>query len=360
MNAVFGDGFCCSINSSDPVWVMNVVHCFIVPLTFSDAIFMIEDLLRVYHDCVITYGFDWLKTSIKNVATRRKTELVIPGIHPREGILPIKRGKEMNKKLISWAPGKKNNAVTATKAGYSFYISGKTYHEHIECCWRGQHKVIIALMLIHEIHPAESCLTWQTVQSVSGSFGVVFSCDKEVLQDKRYKNRELIQDPDWRIFDHPNVCSDEALLLFGQPIRMKFTLTLLWSSGTPTKRRLNAFEPKLQRVQVSTRVKAHPMNKVFRKKMPPEALDLVSKMLQYSPTTRCTAPVSHPFFDSLEGSKCMLANGKNLCLLSSTIVAQELAGASADLRNRLIPEHLSEMKMFTRAVHVGCVDASST
>nr|GMD38109.1 shaggy-related protein kinase epsilon [Ipomoea batatas] len=88
-------------------------------------------------------------------------------------------------------------------------------------------------------------------------------------------------------------------------------------------------------------VKAHPWNKVFQKKMPPEALDLVSKMLQYSPTTRCTAleACAHPFFDSLRDPNVCLPNGKPLPPLFN-YSPQELAGASADLRNRLIPEHL--------------------
>uniref|UniRef100_A0A2P2KPL6 Glycogen synthase kinase-3 like MsK-1 n=1 Tax=Rhizophora mucronata TaxID=61149 RepID=A0A2P2KPL6_RHIMU len=36
-------------------------------------------------------------------------------------------------------------------------------------------------------------------------------------------------------------------------------------------------------------IKAHPWHKVFHKRMPPEAVDLVSRLLQYSPNLRCTA-----------------------------------------------------------------------
>jgi hypothetical protein len=36
-------------------------------------------------------------------------------------------------------------------------------------------------------------------------------------------------------------------------------------------------------------IKAHPWHKVFHKRMPPEAVDLVSRLLQYSPNLRCNA-----------------------------------------------------------------------
>ncbi|KAK7267143.1 hypothetical protein RIF29_19807 [Crotalaria pallida] len=35
--------------------------------------------------------------------------------------------------------------------------------------------------------------------------------------------------------------------------------------------------------------KAHPWYKIFHKRMPPEAIDLASRLLQYSPSLRCSA-----------------------------------------------------------------------
>ncbi|MBA0796346.1 hypothetical protein Gohar_007122 [Gossypium harknessii] len=87
-------------------------------------------------------------------------------------------------------------------------------------------------------------------------------------------------------------------------------------------------------------IKAHPWHKIFNRKIPPEALDLVSRLLQYSPNLRCTAieACAHPFFDDLRDPTACLPNGRALPPLFD-FTAQELAGASPELRQRLIPEH---------------------
>jgi serine/threonine protein kinase len=48
--------------------------------------------------------------------------------------------------------------------------------------------------------------------------------------------------------------------------------------------------------------------------MPPEAVDLVSRLLQYSPNLRCNALEAcvHPFFDELRDPNCRLPNGRPL------------------------------------------------
>ncbi|KAL0306788.1 UNVERIFIED_CONTAM: Shaggy-related protein kinase iota [Sesamum radiatum] len=52
--------------------------------------------------------------------------------------------------------------------------------------------------------------------------------------------------------------------------------------------------------------------KVFHKRMPPEAIDLASRLLQYSPSLRCTAleACAHPFFDELREPNARLPNGR--------------------------------------------------
>nr|GMC90837.1 shaggy-related protein kinase epsilon-like [Ipomoea batatas] len=74
--------------------------------------------------------------------------------------------------------------------------------------------------------------------------------------------------------------------------------------------------------------------------MPPEAVDLVSRLLQYSPTLRCTAleACAHPFFDALRDPNASLPNGRPLPPLFN-FTPQELSGVPDELRNRLIPEH---------------------
>lgn len=53
---------------------------------------------------------------------------------------------------------------------------------------------------------------------------------------------------------------------------------------------------------------------IFRTKTPPEALDLISHLLEYTPTKRFS-PVEamvHPFFDEIRKPDTKLSNGKDM------------------------------------------------
>ncbi|KAK4769832.1 hypothetical protein SAY87_030364 [Trapa incisa] len=108
--------------------------------------------------------------------------------------------------------------------------------------------------------------------------------------------------------------------------------------GTPTREEIRCMNPNYTDFRFP-QVKAHPWHKIFHKCMPPEAIDLASRLLQYSPSLRCTAleACAHPFFDELRDPNVRLPNG---CPMPSLFnFKQELAGASPELINRLIPEH---------------------
>ncbi|KAI3808728.1 hypothetical protein L1987_24687 [Smallanthus sonchifolius] len=79
---------------------------------------------------------------------------------------------------------------------------------------------------------------------------------------------------------------------------------------------------------------------IFHKRTPPEAVDLVSRLLQYSPSLRCTALEAciHPFFNELRDPNTRLPNGRPLPPLFN-FKPQELKGASLELLAKLIPEH---------------------
>ncbi|ONL99334.1 Shaggy-related protein kinase theta [Zea mays] len=81
--------------------------------------------------------------------------------------------------------------------------------------------------------------------------------------------------------------------------------------------------------------------KLFGKRMPPEAVDLVSRLLQYSPNLRCTAvdACAHPFFDELRDPKACLPNGRPMPPLFD-FTAAELEGLPAELVHRIVPEHM--------------------
>mmetsp|Transcript_86423 Transcript_86423/g.230891 ORF Transcript_86423/g.230891 Transcript_86423/m.230891 type:complete len:127 (+) Transcript_86423:820-1200(+) len=86
-------------------------------------------------------------------------------------------------------------------------------------------------------------------------------------------------------------------------------------------------------------IKAHPWSKVFRSKAPAEAVDLISKVLVYTPDRRITPMHScaHLFFDELRDPNTRLPNGRPLPPLFD--FTPEEIRAAGDLVRKLIPPH---------------------
>lgn len=59
-------------------------------------------------------------------------------------------------------------------------------------------------------------------------------------------------------------------------------------------------------------IKAHPWQKVFRQRTPPDAIELVSKLLEYTPSQRITPlqACAHSFFDELRDPDNKLVKGR--------------------------------------------------
>nr|XP_043627624.1 shaggy-related protein kinase epsilon-like [Erigeron canadensis] len=112
--------------------------------------------------------------------------------------------------------------------------------------------------------------------------------------------------------------------------------------GTPTREEIKCMNPHYTEFKFP-QIKAHPWHKLFQKRMPPEAVDLVSRLLQYSPKLRCSAleACAHPFFDDLREPNTTLPNGKPLPPLFN-FTPQELHHASPELLQRLVPKHLEK------------------
>ncbi|CAA6673020.1 unnamed protein product [Spirodela intermedia] len=123
--------------------------------------------------------------------------------------------------------------------------------------------------------------------------------------------------------------------------------------GTPTREEIRCMNPNYTDFRFP-RLRPIRLPQVFHKRMPPEAIDLTSRLLQYSPSLRCTAleACAHPFFDELREPTARLPNGRALPRystsnrryldLSSLLNYGNwpwLAGASPDLVNKLVPEH---------------------
>lgn len=97
-------------------------------------------------------------------------------------------------------------------------------------------------------------------------------------------------------------------------------------------------------------IKAQPWHKVFPKRTPPEAIDLVSRLLQYSPKLRYTALEAcvHPFFDELRDPNARLPTGRPLPPLFN-FDDQELKGATPELLQKLVPDHAQRKSVMSPA-----------
>ncbi|KAJ7298385.1 hypothetical protein O6H91_09G117100 [Diphasiastrum complanatum] len=142
-----------------------------------------------------------------------------------------------------------------------------------------------------------------------------------------------------------------AELLLGQPLfpgesGVDQLVEIIKVLGTPTREEIKCMNPNYTEFKFP-QIKAHPWHKVFHKRMPPEAVDLVSRLLQYSPNLRCSAleALVHPFFDELRDPNNRLPNGRPLPPLFN-FKPLELKGASPDLLHRLIPEHARKQVPF--------------
>ncbi|XP_074273200.1 shaggy-related protein kinase epsilon-like isoform X1 [Silene latifolia] len=138
-----------------------------------------------------------------------------------------------------------------------------------------------------------------------------------------------------------------AELLHGQPLfpgdsGVDQLVQIVKVLGTPTREEIRCMNPNSSEFKFP-QIKAHPWHKVFHKRMPHEAVDLVSRLLQYSPNLRCTAleACAHNFFDDLREPNVCLPNGKPLPPLLN-FTPQELAHVSPELRARLVPEHVKK------------------
>ena len=89
-------------------------------------------------------------------------------------------------------------------------------------------------------------------------------------------------------------------------------------------------------------IKAHPWSKVFHKRLPPEALDLISHLLAYAPETRYTGleACCHAYFDELRDPVTRLPNGGPLPPLFD-FSADELATCTPEMVRKLLPPHVA-------------------
>lgn len=111
--------------------------------------------------------------------------------------------------------------------------------------------------------------------------------------------------------------------------------------GTPTKDEIMAMNRNYTEFKFP-QIKSLSWSKVFRHRTTPDAIDLVSKMLQYSPTKRLKPMegLAHPYFDELRQSTCKLPNGKPLPPLFN--FSEHEFKCAASLARDILPQDVFE------------------
>lgn len=109
-----------------------------------------------------------------------------------------------------------------------------------------------------------------------------------------------------------------AEMILGQPLfpgesGVDQLVEIIKVLGTPTREQLMAMNPNYTEFKFPS-IKAHPWNKVFRQRTSPEAIDFVSKLLQYDPKIRPHGleAILHEFFEELRDPSTKLSSSKNL------------------------------------------------
>ncbi|XP_004510856.1 shaggy-related protein kinase theta-like [Cicer arietinum] len=196
------------------------------------------------------------------------------------------------------------------------------------------------LLVNSQTHQLKICDFGSAKQLVPGEPNIAYICSRY------YRAPELIFGASiyTTAIDMWSVGCVLAELLLGQPLfpgqcGVDQLVEIIKVLGTPTREEIRCMNPTYKEFKFP-QIKAHPWHKIFHKRMPSEAVDLVSRLLQYSPHLRCTAlaACAHPFFNDLRDPNVSLPNGQPLPPLFN-FTPQELVNAPEELRKRLIPEH---------------------
>ncbi|KAJ7905247.1 kinase-like domain-containing protein [Mycena olivaceomarginata] len=135
-----------------------------------------------------------------------------------------------------------------------------------------------------------------------------------------------------------------AELMMGQPLfpgesGIDQLVEIIKILGTPSREQIKTMNPNYMEHKFP-QIKPHPLQKqVFRPRTAPEAIDLVSKLLEYTPAARLSAveAMVHPFFDELRTEGARMPNGKTFPALFN--FTHEELSVRPDLIRKLVPAH---------------------
>ncbi|KAF9436694.1 regulator of ime2 [Entomortierella beljakovae] len=146
-----------------------------------------------------------------------------------------------------------------------------------------------------------------------------------------------------------------AELMLGQPLfpgesGVDQLVEIIKVLGTPTKDQIKTMNPNYMEHKFPL-IKPHPFSKIFRSRTPPEALELIAHLLEYTPSRRFTPleAMVHPFFDELRNPETTLPNGKELPPLFN-FTPLELS-IRPDLIPLLVPRH-AEPELNSRGIDI--------
>jgi len=139
-----------------------------------------------------------------------------------------------------------------------------------------------------------------------------------------------------------------AELMLGQPLfpgesGIDQLVEIIKVLGTPTREQIRTMNPNYMEHKFP-QIKPHPFSKVFRKASP-DAIDLISKLLEYTPTQRLSAveALVHPFFDELRDPNTRLpdsrGNGGIRDLPPLFDFSKHELSVMPELNSRLVPQH---------------------
>ncbi|KAL5529419.1 GSK1 [Sanghuangporus baumii] len=134
-----------------------------------------------------------------------------------------------------------------------------------------------------------------------------------------------------------------AELMLGQPLfpgesGIDQLVEIIKVLGTPSREQIKTMNPNYMEHKFP-QIKPHPFHKVFRPRTAPEAIDLVAKLLEYTPEARLSAieAMCHPFFDELKVEGMRMPNGKDFPRLFD--FTREELSIRPDLMRQLVPPH---------------------
>lgn len=134
-----------------------------------------------------------------------------------------------------------------------------------------------------------------------------------------------------------------AELMLGQPLfpgesGIDQLVEIIKVLGTPTKEQIRTMNPNYMDHRFP-QIKPHPFSRIFRNRASPEAIDLITKLLDYTPTKRLSSiqAMAHPFFDELRDPNTRLHVDQPLPELFNFTV-EELS-VDPSLISSLVPPH---------------------